>query len=62
MIARIVLSIIVGIVTAFLFWLVGTFLSPLKIGLILVDISYWAGVIAAIVYFFYGSNSRTPLV
>ena len=62
MIGRIVISIIVGIVTSFAFWLFGTLLMPLtpQIATILIQVSYWAGVIAAIVWFFYGDRYYTP--
>lgn len=62
MVARIILSIVVGIVTSFLFWLFGTLIAPItpQIGGILIDVSYWAGVIAAIVWFFYGDRYNVP--
>ncbi len=63
---RIVLAIIIGVVVAFLFWLVGYLITTLfviappavLIGQILINVSYWAGLIAAVVFFLSG---RTQL-
>lgn len=62
MVSRIVLSILVGIVVAFVVYVVGELLAPITtLGSILVNVSYAAGVIAGIWYFFAGSTKR-PLV
>ena len=56
MVTRIVISIVVGIVTAFVFWVVGTLISSFapQIAAILIAASYPAGIIAAILWFFSG--------
>lgn len=59
MVSRIVLSILVGVVVAFVVYVVGELLIPITtLGNILVNISYAAGVVAGIWYFFAGSTGR----
>jgi lipopolysaccharide export LptBFGC system permease protein LptF len=65
MVSRIIISIIVGIVTAFLFYLVGTLLAPFAgvIASILLNVSYPAGIIAALLYFFgYSHHATHPIL
>lgn len=56
MVSRVIISIVIGIITAFVFWLVGTLINPFagQIGSILIAVSYPAGIIAAILWFFSG--------
>ena len=61
MLSRIILSIVVGIITAVIFYIVGVLLLPIApaIAAILINISYGAGIIAAIIWFF--NNGKTIL-
>ena len=61
MLSRIILSIVVGIITAVIFYIVGVLLLPIApaIAGILINISYGAGIIAAIIWFF--NNGKTIL-
>jgi len=58
---RIILSILVGIIVAFICWLAGTLLMPIVplIGGILVSVSYAAGVVFGLLFFVSG---RTALI
>lgn len=64
MISRIVISILVGIITAFAFYVAGTLLNPIVpvIAGILLNVSYAAGVIAGLWYFFTRSGTSTPIL
>ena len=59
MVNRIILSILVGIITAFLFWLVGTLLLPIaaNIANILITVSYGAGVVAGLYFYVSGRSA-----
>ena len=61
MVSRIILAIVVGIITAVVFYIVGVLLLPIApaIAGILINISYGAGIIAAIIWFF--NNGKTIL-
>lgn len=63
LLSRVVIAIIVGLVTAFVFYVVGALLAPVTtLGGILEGVSYIAGVLAGLLYFFRGSISGQPLV
>ena len=61
MLSRIILAIVVGIITAVVFYIVGVLLLPIApaIANILINISYGAGILAAIIWFF--NNGKTIL-
>ena len=61
MVSRIIIAIVVGIITAVLFYIIGVLLLPIApvIAGILINISYGAGIIAAILWFF--NNGTTAL-
>jgi len=59
MLNRVVLSILVGIIVAFICWVVGTLLLPVVpvVAGILIAVSYAAGVIAGLYFFFSGRTT-----
>jgi len=63
MVGRVVLAIVVGIVTAVVFYIVGELLQPITplIGGILINISYGAGIVAAL-WWFFTHRSATPII
>lgn len=63
MLSRVITAIIVGIVTALVVYLIGILVSPVSaaIGGFLESISYIAGLLAGLWYFF-ANRSRQPLI
>ena len=59
MVSRVILAIVVGIIVAVVFYIVGVLLLPIAatIAGILINISYGAGIIAALLYFFSGRTT-----
>ena len=56
MLSRVILAIVVGIIVAVVFYIVGVLLLPIAVTIatILINISYGAGIVAALLFFFSG--------
>lgn len=67
-ISKLILAVIVGLVTGFVFWLVGWVLTYIPvaivqgIGGIFKAISWIAGLIASLWYFFIGNGNAHPII
>lgn len=59
MVNRIILSILVGIIVAFICWVAGTLLMPIAplIAGILINVSYAAGVVLGLLFFVSGRTT-----
>lgn len=59
MLSRIILAIVVGIIVAFVFYIIGVLLLPIAVTIatILINISYGAGIVAALLFFFSGRTT-----